>query len=177
MAFGSDDDPGFVEGHTRTFLNEFKGLTREEKDLIVRCAAGHERGQNDLPIEAMIVHDSDVIDKSGMLGVIRHAWKMTNMLENRILMGNSDLQKLLIHLENREDKLFTKTAIKLAGKVNRFRGLFANDKKFALEILPKISQMAMDGKTSDFIANWLVNNYDHPSLDGLKLQLSCDYLK
>ena len=177
LAFGSDYNPGFVEEHTRRFLDKFKGLRSEEKDLIVGCAVGHEQGQKNLLIEAMIVHDADVLDKSGMLGVIRHVWKMTNMLENKILSGNDDLQKLRTHLEEREDKLFTKTARKLAEKVNRFRELFANDKKFALEVLPKISQMAMGGKTSDIIANWLVNNYDHPSLDGLKLQLSCNYLK
>lgn len=176
LAFGSDYDPNFVERHTRTFLDKFEGLRGEERDLIVRCAVGHEHGQKDLPVEAMIVHDADVLDKSGMLGVIRHVWKMTNMLENRVLAGDGDLQKLLTHLEEREEKLFTKTAIKLAKKVNRFRELFAKDKKFALDVLPKISQMAMDGKTSDIIANWLINNYDHPSLTGLENQLSCGFL-
>lgn len=177
LAFGSDYDPKFVEGHTRTFLNKFKGLTREERDLIVRCAAGHELGQSGLPIEAKIVHDADAVDKSGMLGVIRHAWKMTNMLENRILVGKDDLQNLLNHLGKRKEKLFTKTAGELVKKTNGFCVLFANDREFALEVLPKVSQMAMDGKTSDNIANWLINNFNHPSLSGLELQLSCNYLK
>lgn len=177
LAFGADYDPDFVAKHTRNFLGNFKGVSRVEKELIVKCASGHEEGQSDLPVEAKIVHDADVVDKSGMLGVIRHAWKMTNMLENRLLSGPDDLKKLISHLEERGEKLFTTTAKDLVAKTNVYRRQFVDDRNFALAVLPEISQMAMDGKTSDFIASTLVNKYSHPSLVGLELQLSCDYLK
>ena len=176
LAFGSDYDPVFVEKNTRNFLNGFKGMSPPEKNLIVRCAGGHEEGRVDLPIEARVVHDADVIDKSGMLGVIRHAWKMTNMLENRVLSGEADLEMLLNHLQNRKDKLFTRTAKELVGKINESRELLASDVAFALKILPTVSAMAKAGKTSDEIARWLVTNFNHPSLTGLELQLSCNYL-
>lgn len=177
LAFGADYDPAFVEKNTRTFLNGFKGLSIVEKNLIVRCASGHEEGQAGLPLEAKVVHDSDVVDKSGMLGVIRHAWKMTNMLENRILSGKPDLEILLNHLLNRKDKLFTITAKRLVEKNNRSRQILLNDKTFASKILPRISEMAMLGKTSDEISSWLISNFNQSWILGLKSQLNCDYLK
>lgn len=176
LAFGSDYDPKFVEEHTRNFLCKFKNLKNDEILMILQCAAGHENGQFVLPIEAKIVHDADVVDKSGMLGVIRHIWKMTNMLEKRILSSQTDLGLLAAHLETRKLNLFTETAKKLVREIDAARDVFIKDVNFSLEILPIISKLAMEGKTSDLIAEWLVSKYDHECLLGLQDQLACKYL-
>lgn len=176
LAFGSDYDPKFVEVHTKEFLVKFNDLSKNEIATILQCATGHENGQGELPLEAKIVHDADVVDKSGMLGVIRHIWKMTNMLEERILSGQADLEVLVAHLESRKLNLFTETAKKLVSKIDVSKDAFVQDNNFSLEMLTIISKLSMEGKTSDAISEWLISKYDHKSLIGLCNQLSCDYL-
>jgi len=176
LAFGSDYDSKFVEEHTREFLDRFNDLSKNEIATILQCATGHENGKGNLPLEAKIVHDADVVDKSGMLGVIRHIWKMTNMLEKRILVGQADLAILVAHLESRKLNLFTETAKKLVSKLGASKDVFVQDNNFSLEMLTLISKLSMEGKTSDYIAEWLILKYDHKSLNGLCNQLSCNYL-
>ena len=136
---GSDHDPESVASFTRDFLNRFDNLRAEEIDRIVECAGGHEIGHPDLSLEAKIVHDADVVDKSGMLGVVRHVWKMTNLLENRILSREDDLKSLRNHLKERQVKLFTDTARALVKDLNASWDLFFGDKAFALRTMAWIS--------------------------------------
>mgnify|MGYP001403013367 CR=1 FL=1 len=176
LAYGKDDEPKVIAKHTKSFLKKFCGLKSEEIERIVGCAAGHEEGTG-LSVEAKIVHDADVIDKSGMLGLIRHTWKMTNLLEERLLQGNEDLEKLVNHINNRRNKIFTKTAKDIVKNLDKSKDIFVRDRRFALETLPIISEMAMEGKTSDLISEWLIRTYNHASIRALKAQLQCDYLK
>lgn len=176
LAVGRDDDSKKIANFTRIFLKSFKGLEKDELEKIVGCAAEHESGEA-LSLEAKIVHDSDVVDKSGMLGVIRHIWKMTNMLNNKVLSGDRDLLELEEHLGDREKKLFTKTAKKLADNLNKERKYYFNDRKFALRVMSEISEMANRGLTSDRIVKNITEKEDHPSMLALSNQLSCEYLK
>ena len=143
---------------------------------IIEAAINHESGDVLSSVEGKIVHDSDVLDKSGMLGVIRHAWKTTNLIKKRLLSGSDDLTYLESHLKAREAKLFTKSAIKLASKINASRNAFFADREFAEKILEIVSKLSMEGKTSDQIANHLIEKFQHPCLSSLKSQLNCSYL-
>jgi HD superfamily phosphodiesterase len=174
---GSDHDPESVASFTRNFLHRFDGLRMDEIDRIVECAGGHEIGHPNLSLEAKIVHDADVVDKSGMLGVVRHVWKMTNLLENRILSKQDDLKRLRNHLKERQVKLFTNTAKNLAKSLNKSRDCFFRDEEFALRTIAWISEQANQGVISDEIAENLAKESRHESARVLKDQLSCSYLR
>jgi hypothetical protein len=174
---GSDHNPVTVASFTQNFLKRFDGLRIDEIDRIVECAGGHEIGHKGLSLEAKIVHDADVVDKSGMLGVVRHVWKMTNLLENRILNKEEDLNRLRNHLKERQAKLFTNTAKSLAKNLNRSRDLFFKDEEWALRTIRWISEQANLGVISDEIAEMLAKESQHESARVLKDQLSCNYLR
>jgi uncharacterized protein len=177
LADGPDCDAERVAHLTRKFLSPFKQLHKYEVDRLVECAEGHELGGNFLSQEAKLVHDADVIDKGGLMGVVRHIWKMTNMLERRILDGEQDLEKLENHLAARKDRLYTKTAIKLAKYLAGDLDDFFQDRRFALEKMNWISRQAQQGIISDKISETLASRREHPCMDGLKSQLACSFLK
>lgn len=177
LAHGHDYDPQGVAQLTRTFLSQFELLRRDETDSLVACAEGHESGGDSLRLEARIVHDADVLDKGGLLGVVRHIWKMTNMLENRILGDEHDLKKLRNHLIERQDRLYTETARRLANQLRGSVDLFFGDRRFALETMTWISQLATQGVITERVAEQLVSSSDHPCLRRLKDQLECRHLR
>lgn len=177
LAFGSDADIHRVEKHTREFLKNYNDLTKKELEKIVDCAVGHEVGSKNLSLEARIVHDADVIDKSRMLGIVRHAWKMTNLLEKRILDQKKDVETLEKHLKEREAKVFTKTARRLVAKINKERDLFFRDRALAEKVVKVISKKAIKGVISDKIADFLIKRFDEPSMKLLERQLNCTFLQ
>jgi HD superfamily phosphodiesterase len=176
LAQGDDSDSAKVEAFTMRFLREFAGLTKEEIRMIARCAAAHEMGGEDLSLEARIVHDADVLDKSGMLGVIRHIWKMTHMLKERVLNKRDDLTELREHLKGREENLFVKTAINFAKRLNEPMEVFFGDKEFAIKTMTWISNLDQQEVICEDVANLLLKKSNHPCLVLLKDQLSCNFL-
>jgi hypothetical protein len=156
---------------------QFKRLRRNEVDRLVECAEGHEFGGDFLSLEAQLVHDADVLDKGGLLGVIRHIWKMTHMLEKRILQDEQDLEKLENHLSARQDRLYTNTAIQLANYLKGPLDDFFRDRSFAVETMIQVSQQSAQGIISDKIAETLASRNDHPWLCSLQSQLECSCLK
>lgn len=175
LAYGNDNDPKIIKKQTKKFLKGFKDLTAEEIDKITRCATSHEVGGEGLDLEAKITHDADVIDKSGMLGVIRHAWKMANMIDNRILNKKHDLEVLENHLKTRGLKVFTDTARKIIKRLNKGSDGFFQDKIFAKKTIKEISIKARKGIISDEIAQKIMKT-GNPSMQLLKKQLTCDFL-
>jgi len=176
LAHGHDYDPERVATLTRVFLRQFELLRRDETDRLVECAEGHEFGGDLLSFEARIVHDADVVDKGGLLGVVRHIWKMTNMLENRILADEQDLKKLENHLILRQDRLYTETTRQLTNHLKESAELFFRDRRFALETMIWVSQLAIRGSIAERLAEQLLSRSDHPCLQLLKDQLECRYL-
>lgn len=176
LAWGSDYNSEFVRKKTKFFLNQFKNMTTSEKDLLIECAVGHEESKNAICIEAKIVHDSDVLDKCGVLGIIRHTWKVTNMMEKRILKKEGDAGKIRDHLYSRKVNLFTKTAKQIAKHLTKEQDLFFKDKD-AEKILTQISELAFSGKTSDKIAMFLAKQFsDKKFFTNLENQLKVNYL-
>ena len=176
LAQGDDSDSAKVEAFAMGFLGKFEALSEAERRTIAQCAGAHEVGGEDLPLEAGIVHDADVLDKSGMLGVIRHIWKMTHMLKGRVLTKEEDLDELRDHLKEREGKLFTKTASYLGQILNEPGELFFEDREFAIKTMTWISRQGQQGVICENVAKMLVKESSHPSLVHLKDQLSCDVL-
>jgi len=176
LVSGSDYDQDRVRKETEKFLNSFKGLDRDRKLQIVECAVGHEQNNGDLTVEAKIVRDADAIDKMGALGVIRHIWKMTNMLENRVLNGKKDLDNLRTHLDSRVTGFMTQGGKELAEKLKAGKELFFKLKN-AEQVMNEISVMAMEGRTSDFIASHVSRRQKNDWARLLENQLTCKYLE
>lgn len=177
LAWGSDHNRKNVEKYTKKFLEKYKGLDKKESEEIIKCAAFHENGGKSLSIEAKIVHDADVIDKSGILGIIRHIWKMTNMLENRVLVGKQDLCRLKRHLKEREIQVFTNTGKSLVKILNVQANLFFAQESNAKKVMNIISKKAYGGFTSDQIAKLLLKNDVSGIFAELGSQLDCSYLQ
>ena len=176
LAHGHDYDPERVAVLTRAFLKQFERLREDERERLVACAEGHESGRDSSILEAKIVHDADALDKGGLLGVVRHIWKMTNMLEKRLLGDEQDLKKLEDHLRERQDRLYTETARRLANQLKGPIDLFFHDRPFALKTMIWVSRLTTQGIIADMVAEELVSRSDHPCLRQLKDQLECGYL-
>jgi len=176
LAIKNDNNPEVIRDYTDEFLSQFADLTNAEHIQIVECATHHETGDKNVSIEAKIVHDSDVIDKSGILGIIRHVWKMTNLIENRILNKSPDVNQIRNHLSLRERRVFTETAKLIVSDLNIQMNNFFLDNKEALKYIKMISEFAMAGQTSDQIANTLVREQDDDIFRFLSSQLDMSYL-
>lgn len=176
LAWGSDYDQRHVEKYTLKFLRNFKELNEDEIRMISACAISHEAGGKEISIEAKIVHDADVIDKTGVLGIIRHIWKSTNMLEKRILTTKQDLSKIQKHLKSRKTQIYTKTGADIAEQLNKEAVVFFANKNDALKFMNLISIKALAGWTSDRIAKFLLKSENGKLFNNLKKQLACKYL-
>ena len=176
LAEGDDSDSEKVALFTLDFLRKFEALSETERRTIAQCAGAHEMGGEDLPLEARIVHDADVLDKSGMLGVIRHIWKMTHMLKGRLLNTEDDFDELRDHLQKREGNLFSETAKQLGKILNEPRELFFEDRAFAVKTMIWISNLDQQEVLCEEVAKMLLRKNNHPSLVLLNDQLSCAFL-
>lgn len=156
LAYGDDNNAKEVKTVTRKFLQRFS-LTREEINLIAECAYAHETGFKNISLEAKIVHDADVIDKSGFLGFIRHIWKTTNLIKKYTLTTSKDLEDIVSHLSDRQSNLFLSISRQVVAKRNHELKNFINDKKQSLLFMALVSKYAMEGIVTDKIAE-LVNS-------------------
>jgi len=89
-------------------------LSVEDGDMIAECVASHEGTSKPKSLEAKIVHDADVLEKTGMLGIIRHTWKLVN--SGRISPENitrKDTVEILNHLRWRSRKIETSLGKKI----------------------------------------------------------------
>src|SRR3989338_2709918 len=83
-------------------------LSAEDSLMIAECVASHEGTSKPKILEAKIVHDADVLEKTGILGIIRHTWKLAN--SGKISADNitkKDVREILNHLKWRSKKLQT----------------------------------------------------------------------
>lgn len=171
-----DNNADEVFSFTKRFLDQFEELKEDEKQKIASNVATHENGEN-TSIEAQIVHDADVIDKSGMLGVIRHVWKMTNMIHNRIISSDQDIDELKQHLLFRSIKVKTKTARMILASLNIAQKKIFEYKNHK-QIIKKISQLAKQAVISDDIARELFSLYGRESFaKQLHNQLEVNFIK
>lgn len=164
LAYGNDDDPIKVRASVEKFLAPLQ-LSNESKRRIAECAETHEGAGVAVSIEAKIVHDADALDKMGLLGVIRHTWKVVNLIEPN---ANPKQVFLLLqkHLKARKEKLYTETARKLVRKLNASLYQFFENETNALKTLEEVMKLAKLGITSDEIARRLLLKSDIPELIG-----------
>ncbi len=109
------------KGHDRTgkkIAKEFlTSINVDKNDIykILHCIEAHEGYVRANSLEAQIVHDSDVIEKMGPLGIIRQTWKLSNsgVTTERIC------KMLKPYIERRRKNIYTKTARIMANDLNK----------------------------------------------------------
>lgn len=159
---GNDDDPVKVRAIVEEYLSDLP-LDSESKRRIAECVEMHEGVGEAVNLEAKIVHDADVLDKMGLLGIIRHTWKIVNLIQPDVSADEifSILQK---HLKKRRENLYTVTAKKLVNALNETMRQFFEDRTKAIEMLEMIMRLAKDGTISDKIAKALLRRTESQSL-------------
>src|SRR5712691_11453177 len=159
---GNDDNPVKVRAIAEEYLSGLP-LNLDSKRRIAECVETHEGVGEAASLEAKIVHDADVLDKMGLLGIIRHTWKVVNLIQPDASADEvfSILQK---HLKKRREKLYTATAKRLVRALNEVQRQFFEDRTKAIEMLETIMQLAKDGTISDKIARELLIKTDSQSL-------------
>lgn len=142
---GNDDNPAKIRAYAELFLSDLS-LDDESKRRIADCVETHEGAGEAVSIEAKIVHDAYVLDTMGLLGVIRHTWKIVNLIKER------------------REKLYTATAKKLLKVLNESLSHFFKAETEAVETLRMITRLARAARTSDEIARELLLKEDHQIL-------------
>ena len=147
-------------------------LSLKEKNLIAECVASHEGTINPKTLEAEIVHDADVLEKVGLLGIIRHTWKLTNSGKiNPLKIKDSDVKEILQHINWRINKLKTP----LAKKIAQYLNLQINEEKAKI-IISISANLAIKGVITEKIAIILQKHLTKDQNNKLKEQLSLSFL-
>lgn len=159
---GNDDNPAKIRAIAEEYLSHLP-LDNESKSRIADCVETHEGAREAISREAKIVHDADVLDKMGLLGVIRHTWKIVNLIKPDAspIEVFSTLQK---HLKERRERLYTTTAKKLLSVLDESLAQFFEDETQAVETLRMIMRLARAARISDEIARELLLKEDHQIL-------------
>ncbi len=169
---GNDYDP---EKNKRVVRGLLKGidLTSQEVGRIAECAASHEGTKAPSSPEAKIVHDADVIEKTGILGLVRHTWKLTNSGKlDPEHVTSADVQAILSHIAWRKKQLRLPLSKKLAQRVAAKPA-----KKQARRIVATVAHLAQRGIITEVIATKLSKELSASQRASLKSQLSLAYLK
>jgi len=148
-------------------------LSTEDSDMVAECVASHEGTSKPKSLEAKIVHDADVLEKSGVLGVIRHAWKLANL--GKLTPNNvteKETMTVLNHLKWRSRKLQTA----LGKKIHTHLSVTITTTQ-AEKIISIVAKKAVRGIVTEKIARSLHEDLTLKQSQGLKEQLNQVYLK
>jgi len=147
-------------------------LTNNELIKIIECVAFHEGVILPTGLEAKVVHDADVLEKSGLLGVIRHTWKVTNLEKiNPNQIDEKIVNKILQHVQWRGQRIQTS----LARKMNQYLTVEMTLGQ-AKRIITKTAVLAQNGVITEEIAKALSKDLNNVQKEKLKEQLDLTYL-
>ena len=148
-------------------------LSQNEIDKIAECVASHEGLVKPKSLEAKIVHDADVLEKVGLLGIVRHTWKLTNLKKiSHKGINNNDIKTILDHIEWRRKRL----QIPLSKKIGKYLLVPINNNK-AREIISLTANMAFDGVVTEKITVVVRKYLNQKQNEKLKEQLNLRYLR
>ncbi len=147
-------------------------ISKKELDGIAECVASHEGTFKPKSLEAKVVHDSDVLEKTGLLGIIRHTWKLTNSGKiNHKNITDKDVKLVIDHIDWRRKKLQTPIAKKIA----KFLTIPINKEKAKI-IVSISSELAFNSVVTEKIAVALRKHLNKKENEKLKEQLNLAYL-
>jgi len=147
-------------------------ISNPDKNFIAECVASHEGTENPKTLEAKVVHDADVLEKLGILGIIRHTWKLTNLHEIKpSKITDLNVKKITSHINWRRKRLQTP----LSKKIGKYLNIPMNKKESKI-IISITSKLANQGITTEKIAIILKNHLTQRQNEMLGEQLSLSYL-
>lgn len=169
------DDYNYVSNKqtAQSVLDDFS-LTLEEKNLITECIATHEGTAEPISLEAKIIHDADVLEKTGILGIIRHTWKLIHLSDSLQFSSDLDLAKnVLGHITWRVERLQTILAREIAQYL-----MDGVDMRLASvgRLVSLIRPLAERNLITEEIAKELRSSLSDQEYRKLDEQLSLDYL-
>lgn len=173
-ALPSGDDYNY-ESNKKIIQNLIKklDLTEEEKSSIAECVASHEGTGGFESVESKIIHDADVIEKTGILGIIRHTWKMSN--SGKIDFKNvtdENIEMILDHIKWRYTKLQTPLGRKIGKYLTQ-----TMSQETATEVIRATARLAYNGVITEKIAMAVNKFLNHKEKDLLASQLNLSYLR
>ncbi len=172
-ALPSGNDYNYLQNKriVKKLLKPFN-LSQNELDEIAECVASHEGTVNPKTLEAKIVHDADVLEKVGLLGLIRHTWKMTNLKKiDYTLIQDKDVKKITDHIAWRSKRLQTPIAKKIA----KYLAVPIHKEKAKI-IVSLTANMAFRGIVTEKIALALRKRFSQKEYKKLREQLNLRYL-
>lgn len=163
---GNDEDYQKNIQLTTDFLKPFK-ITTEENLKIAKCVATHEGVIKPETLEAKIVHDADVLEKVGILGLIRQTWKLTNLGKiDPQNITNENVKEIRNHIQWRVGQIKTKSAKELVKTLN-----ISLPFTKAKELIKKTSLLAAKGIITEKIAQIIFPNLNNKQQHFFKKQL------
>ena len=144
-----------------------------DRNLVAECVASHEGTEGPKTLEAQVVHDADVLEKVGPLGLIRHTWKLTNSGKiNPSAAKDEDIKKIIGHIAWLRKKLQTPAA----KNIEKYLAI-SIPKRDAKKIVTISSELASRGVITEKIAKVLYQHLNQKQSEKLKEQLNLAYLK
>ena len=171
LSQGSDYNYKRNKQIAKTILAQFT-LSPQICDAIIECIAAHEGVTTPKTLEAKIVHDADVLEKSGLLGIIRHTWKLVHLqkIKNAYITDNV-IKKITNHIQWRSRRL----QIPLARKIHN-RMSFDSKPQDIKRLIKTISTLAEQNIITEDIATHLRSDLTLQQWKVLKSQLTLSYL-
>jgi HD superfamily phosphodiesterase len=169
---GNDYDYKKNKKIVQRILKQFN-LSQNESERIAESVASHEGTRGPKTLEAKIIHDADTLEKAGLLGMIRHTWKMTNMDKlDPANVKDADAKKILAHVRWRAKRLQTP----LARKIEKYLS-HGMDARTAKKIVVITAPLAARAVITEKIAPQVMKHLNTAQKKRLKEQLAVGYLK
>lgn len=174
LSLGYNDDYDYARNKKLCFKELKKlPLSKDELIKISECVASHEGTIKPTTLEAQIVHDADVLEKSGLLGLIRHTWKLTNSgIIDPEKISKLDVEKVIKHIKWREKQIDSEEAKKISKELNNSINFPTAD-----IIVRQTSRLAAEGVITEKIARSLFSKLSNEKVKVLESQLNLSYLK
>lgn len=171
---GNDNNPKKIRAIAEAFLNKLR-ISNDLQRKIADCVESHEGIIKAKTLESKIVHDADVLDKMGPLGIIRHTWKITNLID-----PDADANEIFVliekHLRWRKSKLQTPTAKQLSKLFEKQFEEFFADRNLAVITIQEIRALARKGIVTERIAKIMQRKFKNNFTLALNDQLNCRFL-
>jgi HD domain len=149
------------------------GISRKEASKIAECIASHEGTVAPKTLEAKVVHDADVLEKSGLLGLIRHTWKTVHHTAvPQASLSKREVDAIMKHVAWRQRQLQTKTAKRISVRLQK--GI---SKSIARQVVELTVPLAARDLITEQIVRKISPRIPRTFVVRLREQLTLRYLK
>jgi HD superfamily phosphodiesterase len=147
-------------------------IEKSEAANIAECIASHEGVVTPKTLEAKVVHDADVIEKCGLLGLVRHTWKTVHRTSvPRECLSSREVDEIIKHVAWRQKRLQTNTARRISARLTK-----GMSKALARRVIALTIPLAAKDIITERIVLTISPQLSHAAAKRLSEQLSLSYL-